>query len=270
VPVPTLKPIVRRALRRLRNSGASNFGEERIIAEWLARVSPRHRFYVDIAAGDGETMSNTWALAKHGWDGLAVEADAQLFRPLQRTYAKRYPRVKVAREIVTPDNVVALLRAHGVPKDFGVLSLDIDGYDHFVLARLLEEFRPGLICAEINESIPPPVKFTVSYRPDHAWAKDHFYGQSLAMLDDLRARHGYALVQVEYNNAFLLPAESSPVATRPPIDVYREGYLARPDRLTRLPWNREMEFLQALPPDEVVAALHARFTRYAGRYVCEV
>lgn len=265
-----MKSIVRRALRRLRRSGASNFGEERIIAEWLQRVPPRHSFYVDIAAGDGETMSNTWALAQRGWAGLAVEADAQLFTRLQRTYAKRFPRVTPAGEIVTPDNVVALLHAHGVPNDFGVLSLDIDGYDHFVLAALLEAFRPGLICAEINESIPPPVKFTVRYHPDHVWAKDHFYGQSLAMLDELRARHGYALVQVEYNNAFLVPAEASPVATRPPIDVYREGYLARPDRLTRLPWNREMEFLQALPPDEVVAALHARFTRYVGRYICEV
>src|SRR5438105_2465372 len=215
-------------------------------------------------------MSNTLALAKAGWVGLAVEADPELFAQLDRTYAKRYTRVTRAREIVTPDNVVALLREHDVPRDFGVLSLDIDGYDHFVLAKLLEAFRPGLICAEINESIPPPVRFTVTYRPDHAWAKDHFYGQSLAMLDVLRERHGYALVQVEYNNAFLLPAECSPVPSRPPVDVYREGYLSRADRLQRLPWNREMEFLQALSPEDAVAALHRRFARYAGRFVCEV
>jgi hypothetical protein len=214
-------------------------------------------------------MSNTLALARGGWDGLAVEGDADRFARLARGYA-RYSRVRLARVRVTPDNVVELLRSHGVPREFGVLSLDIDGYDHYVLARLLEAFRPGLICAEINETIPPPVKFTVTYRPDHAWTKDHFFGQSLAMLDALRARHGYALVQVEYNNAFLVPEESSPVASRPVAEVYREGYLARTDRLIRLPWNREMEYLQGLPPERVVEALHARFARYAGRYVCEV
>ena len=74
-----------------------------------------------------------------------------------------------------------------------------------------------------------------------------------AMLDALRARHGYALVQVEYNNAFLVPEEVSPVRSRPVAEVYREGYLARPDRLMRLPWNREMEYLQGLPPEQVVA-----------------
>jgi hypothetical protein len=275
--MPGFKPLARRVLaavgidaRRLRRAArGSNFDEERIIAAWLARVTPRHRWYVDIAAGDGETMSNTVSLARAGWDGLAVEADADAFVRLARAYAS-HPRIRLARTFVTPDDVVELLRGHDVPRELGVLSLDIDGYDHFVLDRLLEAFRPAVICAEINESIPPPVRFTVCYRPGHAWAKDHFYGQSLAMLDQLRARHGYALVQLEYNNAFLVPAERSPIATRPAAEVYREGYLARADRLTRLPWNREMEFLQHLAPQEVVAALHVRFARYAGRYVCEV
>ena len=257
-----------RLLRAIGQRG-SNFNEDRVIGAWLGRVPPRHRYYVDIAAGDGATMSNTLALARAGWDGLAFEGDPALFTRLARAYAK-YPRVRLANTSVTPDNVVDLLRSHGVPRDFGVLSLDIDSYDHYVLARLLEAYRPGLICAEINEAIPPPVKFTVTYRPDHAWAKDHFFGQSLAMLDALRARHGYALVQVEYNNAFLVPEEASPVSSRPVAEVYREGYLARPDRLLRLPWNREMEYLQGLPPEQVVAALHTRFARYAGRYVCEV
>jgi hypothetical protein len=275
--MPSLKSLARRALaglgvdaRRLRRGRrGSNFGEARIIDEWLARMPPRHRWYVDIAAGDGETMSNTLALAEAGWEGLAVEADAGEFARLERAYAAR-PRVRTARVVVTPDNVLDVLGAHGVPRELGVLSLDIDGYDHFVLAALLEGYRPRLICAEINESIPPPVKFTVTYRPGHTWAKDHFYGQSLAMLDVLRERHAYALVQVEYNNAFLVPAERSPVATRPVGEIYREGYLARPDRLARLPWNREMEFLQSLAPEAVVDALRVRFARYAGRFICEI
>ena len=273
--LPGFKSLLRRALtaigvdpRRLRRRRGSNFAEADIIKSWLSRVPPRHRMYVDIAAGDGETMSNTLALARAGWDGVAVEADPDEFSRLAHAYA-RYPRVHATPWLVTPDNVVELLRAHEVPREFGLLSLDIDGYDHFVLARLLEEFRPGLICAEINEAIPPPVRFTVTYTPGHAWAKDHFYGQSLAMLDVLRARHDYALVQVEYNNAFLLPAECSPIPSRPVAEAYREGYLARADRLSRLPWNREVEFLQTLSPHEVVSALNARFARYAGRYLCE-
>ena len=54
-------------------------------------------------------------------------ADAAKFAELTRAYA-RYPRVRLANALVAPDDVVALLEKHGVPRDFGVLSLDIDSY----------------------------------------------------------------------------------------------------------------------------------------------
>ena len=46
----------------------------------------------------------------------------------------------------------------------------------------LSDYRPRLICSEINEKIPPPIKFTVKYSPNHYWQGDHFYGQSISQL----------------------------------------------------------------------------------------
>jgi hypothetical protein len=263
-------------LRRLRPPAAagaatdfSNFGEQAVIEAHLRRLGVTRGTFVDIGAADGETSSNTRALARAGWDGLAVEADAASFARLAWRAADT-PRVALARACVTPANVIALLDAHGVPKNFELLSLDIDGYDHFVLAALLERFRPALMCVEFNESIPPPVRFTVTFHPDHRWAMDHFYGQSLAMLGALAQAHGYALVEVHYNNALLVPAERSVLPSLEVAAAYRTGYLDRPDRRRRLPWNDVMEPLQTMTPAEVVAALRARFAGYEGRYICEV
>jgi hypothetical protein len=174
--------------------------------------------------------------------------------------------VSLARLWVTPDNVVQTLRGHGTPADFAFLNLDIDGYDHFVLAALLEEFRPALICAEINESIPPPVKFTVLYDPAYVWAEDHFYGQSLSKLDELAGACGYALVELDYNNAFLVPSERSPLAGLTPEEAYARGYRDRTDRRELFPWNADMEELHALDTEEQLAFLDRCFARYAGRY----
>ena len=262
-------------LKRTRPRGAtgdrdfSNFGEQDVIAGHLARLGVASGTFVDIGASDGQTSSNTRALARAGWSGLAVEADPEAFARLAWR-AVDAPRLRLARTLVTPDNVVALLEAHGVPAEFAFLSLDIDGYDHFVLAALLKAFRPVLMCVEFNEAIPPPVKFTVTFHRDHAWALDHFYGQSLAMVEVLARRHDYALVDVHYNNAFLVPAERSTLPGLTAEVAYRRGYLDRPDRRKRLPWNDELERLQGLPPAAVVADLHARFARYHGRYICEI
>lgn len=261
-------------LRRVRpplRSGSrsySNFGEDAIIRELLEKISIRHRFAVDIGAGDGEIMSNSCGLFRAGWDGLAAEWDGAKFAKLAYRYAG-FPGARLARARVTPENVLGLLAAAEAPREFGFLNLDIDSFDHFVLARLLAEYRPSLICAEINEKIPPPLKFTVKWDPGHRWAQDHFFGQSLGMLDDLGKRHGYALVGLEYNNAFLIPRELNPVPMLSAEEAYRVGYSGRADRLQRLPWNRDMEPLLAMGPDAARAFVREKFSAYAGKYILE-
>ena len=261
-------------LRRIRpapasgSRGFSNFDEDPIIRELLAKIQPRHRFAVDIGAGDGETMSNSYSLFRSGWDGVAAEWDAARFAKLAYRYST-FPGTRLIRTRVTPENVLSLLAACETPKEFGFLNLDIDGYDHYVLEKLLTAYRPCLICAEINEKIPPPIRFTVKWDPDHAWAQDHFFGQSLSMLEDLGKRQGYSLAGLEYNNAFLIPRELNPVPILTAADAYRQGYADRPDRLQRLPWNKDMEPLLEMPVAEAMRFLRGKFKAYEGRYVLE-
>ena len=245
---------------------SSNFGEEDIIRDLLGKLPLQHRFCVDIGAGDGESMSNSYALFRAGWEGLAVEWDGGRFAKLAYRYA-RFPGASLDRTRVTPDNVLSLFSGHGVPEEFGFLSLDIDGYDHFVLDKLLSAYRPALICAEINEKIPPPLNFTVKWHPDHKWTYDHFYGQSLTALEGLGERHGYVLAALEYNNAFLVRKAGNVLPVLPAAEAFRKGYLDRPDRLERLPWNRDMEPLIGMPVEEAKAFLHAHFKRYEGKYL---
>jgi hypothetical protein len=261
-------------LRRVRpatKSGSrsfSNFDEDPIIKELLAKIQLRHRFAVDIGAGDGETMSNSFSLFHSGWDGIAAEWDPVRFAKLAYRYAA-FPGARLLRARITPDNILNLLAATETPKEFGFLNLDIDSYDHYVLEKLLTAYRPSLICAEINEKIPPPIRFTVKWNPDHAWAQDHFFGQSLSILEDLGKRQGYALVGLEYNNAFLIPRELNPVPIMTAGDAYRQGYADRPDRLKRLPWNKDMEPLLKMPSADAIRFIQDKFKAYKGRYILE-
>ena len=62
--------------------------------------------------------------------------------------------VSLARVGVTPPAACDLLRAHGVPREFGFLDIDIDGYDYHVLDALLAEFRPRVIVARSTRRSP--------------------------------------------------------------------------------------------------------------------
>jgi hypothetical protein len=251
---------------RLRGGGFSNFDEERIIGRFVAELLPAAatRTAVDIGAGDGIKGSNTYALFRAGWRGLGVEGDERRARRLAHAY-RDLEGVAALRARVTPANVRGLLEAHGVRPGFDLLSLDIDSYDYWVLDRLLGEFRPRLVVTEINEKIPPPIRFVVRFDPDFQ-LQHHFFGYSIASLEDLCARHRYALIALEYNNAFLAPLETDGVRPLDFAEAYRRGYLERADRRERFHRNLDMEALHSLPPEEGVEFIRRFFARHEGKY----
>lgn len=240
---------------------------EGLIAGYLDRcLGDAPRMAVDIAAADGKSGSNTYALYKAGWQGLAVEAAPAVFTRLGLNY-RELPSVTLYRGWVTPENVVVLLQAAGIPPNFGFLSLDIDGYDHDVLDALLTVYRPRLVCVEINERFPPPMLFNTPYSPNYAYNGDGCSGQSLSMLDRLRAQHDYALIGLDYINAFLVPIECG-LPTIVPTEAYRIGYADRPDRLRRFPWVVEFEALQTMTADEAVRWVERKFAIHHGEFFC--
>jgi hypothetical protein len=247
----------------------SNLGEETIIRAYLSQLKLSNRFCVDMAAGDGVSMSNTYALFKEGWVGLAVELDSEKFSKLAYTY-RPCKNVYLSKCKVTPLNVVELLRSYETPEDFAFLSLDLDGYDYFVLRSLLKAYRPRLLCVEINEKIPPPLKFTVKWNPGYEWSGDHFYGQSLSQLFVLCQLHHYALVRLHYNNAFLIPIEISSVRSLNPAEAYKNGYVDQPDRREKFPWNRDVDCALEMSPKEAYHFFRKYLEKYEGKYILKV
>jgi hypothetical protein len=261
----------RKQLRRIRRftraSRYSRFDEEKIIHEMISATVPKPPFFVDIGAGNGVTDSNTCLLAIKGWQGLSIEPDPLQFSELAKEY-ECFPGVRLSRGVVTPNNIVSLLRANDVPKTFSLLSLDIDGYDYFVLGELLTYFRPVILCVEINEKIPPPIKFSVKWDPHYVWKGDHFYGQSISQLGGLASEHRYEIVRLEYNNVFLVSKENCKMPSVTPNEAYRDGYLTRPDRLKRFPWNADMESLHCMSSGDALSFLQRAFEKYEGKYIC--
>ena len=244
----------------------SNFGEEQILAKYIAQLLPEgaSRTAVDIGAGDGVKGSNTYALFRDGWRGVGFEGSNGKVCKLAVAY-KHYPQVSAANCVVTPLNVVRLLKAYNIEREFGVLSLDIDSYDYWVLEAVLAEFRPRLVVTEINEKIPPPIKFAVKFDPNFQMTH-HFFGYSIGSLAELAARYDYAIIEVEYNNAFLAPRELPGVEPRDAADAYREGYAARPDRYEKFRANANLEILHTLKPAAGVKFLDEFYAPHRGKY----
>ncbi len=264
--VESLEHELQRVKYSLRRQGYSHSCEERILRKYIEELLPRDhpRTVVDIGAGNGVRWSNTYSLFQKGWKGVGIEADGEKFSRLARAY-KNLPQAHACHSTADPDNIVPLLKSLGVESGFSVLSLDIDGNDYWVLKAVLSEFRPALIVTEINEKIPPPLRFLCKYTP-HSHLRHHFYGYSMAVLEDLCEEHDYGLLELEYNNAFIAPTELAQSHFVDWESAYGRGYRDRADRKEKFASNLDMETLHSMRPEQGTKFLREFYAMESGKY----
>lgn len=255
---------VRRIKANRPNSKVSNFDEQQIIDKYIEQFGITSRTAVDIGAGDGIRSSNSYHLFAKGWTGVGIEVDEIKTRRLAKVYAS-FPGVTASSTKISLENVTEVLGSYSIGQEFGVLSLDIDGNDYWVLDAILSTFRPRLVVSEYNEKIPPPIKFVVEYDPDFQ-LRHHFFGYSIAKLQDLLDKHNYVLLEVEYNNVFIAPAEIASELSKDVAEAYRSGYADRADRKEKFPGNANMEALQTMSAADAIEFLDQFYAEYRGEY----
>jgi hypothetical protein len=222
--------------------------------------------FVDIGAYDGVNYSHTRALAEKGWQGMMLECEPFRFATLADLY-RRYTDISLIRSKVTPHNVLSLLQSGNIPYQFDFLSLDIDSYDYFVLEKILSQYRPTVICTEINEVIPPPVRFAVNYSPDFVFdLSQRFYGMSLAALADLAERHGYILVDMYYMDIFLIDANCIDGKTEDLETFYRQKFLEQPRPGYYHNYPFDVEAVLNASPEHALALIQSSFDQFKGQY----
>lgn len=162
----------------------SQLGEQQLILQWAAS-QPSVGSFLDLGCYDGETYSNTAALADLGWSGVCVDASPDAVAACALRYADR-PDVSVVCGAFTLDEAATAV-IHWVPQtmysslrpsrrtditlvpievarlDLGLLadrvarmprplfcSIDLEGMSLDALSWVLSVADPGCVCVEAN------------------------------------------------------------------------------------------------------------------------
>jgi hypothetical protein len=176
---------------------------------------------------------------------------------------------QLAKCRVTPENIVALLSAHEIPRDFEFLNLDIDSYDLYVMeAMLAGGYRPKVISMEINEAVPPPLFFAVQFDGTNFWQGDHFFGCSAVAAATVVKPFGYNLESIQYNNALFVRGDlaGGMFADVPVGKAYLDGYSTKPDRALNFPWNSDVDGALLMTAEQSLQYFKDKFRKYQGRY----
>lgn len=185
----------------------SQNGEDGIIRDLLFRVGFANRYFVEFGAGDGTENNAALLASRYGWRGTYIEANREYADGLVRRYGDN-GRVLVLNELVTRDTICDLFKMAGVPEEFDLLSIDIDGNDYWIWSEL-GLYRPRVVVIEYNGTIPPPKRWVMAYNADHRWDGTMYFGASLESYAQLGKRLGYELICTDTRgvNAFFVRAD---------------------------------------------------------------
>ncbi len=184
----------------------SQSGEDRIIGALFDKYPPTNRWCVEVGAGDGYELSNTWHFIQEGWSSLQIEADLKIpHKPgqlhdyvLLEERCRDNPKVNTLKHLVGKDDLDSILQEYGVPYDFDFLSLDIDSHDYEVWKNL--KARPHIVCIEINVG---------NYDLDFIYydPTDIQGGASVGLMNQLAREKDYIFVGYLQCNAFYIAKE---------------------------------------------------------------
>ncbi|APB33391.1 hypothetical protein GlitD10_1071 [Gloeomargarita lithophora Alchichica-D10] len=111
-----------------------------------------------------------------------------------------HPQVICARRLVSfegENSLDSIFIQTPVPKDFDLISIDVDGNDWHIWDSL-QTYRPKLVLIEFNPTIPHQVEFV---QPRDMSVNQ---GSSLAALIHLARKKGYELIATTITNAFFV------------------------------------------------------------------
>jgi hypothetical protein len=183
--------------------------EDGIIQEVFRRIGTTARTFVEFGVETGAEC-NTAKLLIEGWRGLWIEAKADNADAIRRRFAPflQDGRLTLTQDLVTAENIDALITAGGLAGEIDLVGIDIDYNDYWVW-KAITAVRPRVVVIEYNASLRPPLSLTVPYDPHGRWDGSNFYGASLEALVRLGADKGYCIVgcSIAGVNAFFVRAD---------------------------------------------------------------
>ena len=196
------------SLKQFTGGEHSQHGEEGVIDAVFKEIGVETQTCVEIGAYDLQRISNVYSLWTNGWKALLIEGDPKRYQRLLQQYAA-HPLAHQGRVTIVnrfgaeegPDSLDSILAAQGLPVDFDLLCIDVDGLD-LHLWRGLTRFRPRLVVVEYNPTIPPHIELIGS-------GQGNEIGCSLAALVKLAREKGYVLVASVVWNAFFVRREDA-------------------------------------------------------------
>jgi hypothetical protein len=175
----------------------SQWGEDGVIQYLAKSIEIKNKTFIEFGVESFTEANCRFLLMKDNWSGFVIDGSTSNIEQLKKSYFYWKHHIDAVDAFITRENVNELLARSGFSEDLGVLSVDIDGNDYFVL-EAISTFHPRILICEYNPLFGATRKISIPYEADFQRTKRHYsnlyFGASLSAIAYLADRKGYSLV----------------------------------------------------------------------------
>ncbi len=197
----------------------SRQGEDGLLAFVLSKIPDKTGWCVELGAWDGKSESNTYYfISQQSYHGVMIEADPMKYN-LLRENLKEYDTICI-NAYVRADGETKLdniLSNTSIPKEFDLLSIDVDGDDYHIW-QSLDNYQPKVVIVEINIHDKPGVKRinrlgspisldNIGTSTSSMWGITGYTGTSISSMTELAVSKRYSLLANIHCNAIFVRRE---------------------------------------------------------------
>lgn len=187
----------------------SQWGEDGILQHLTTHLNIANHTFIEFGVETFHESNCRFLLMKDRWSGFVIDGSEENMRRLRESYFYWQHPLDCVASFITRDNVDHLLSRSGFDRELGILSVDIDGVDWFIL-QALGGWRPSVIVVEYNGVFgcrtPVSVPYVADFQRTRAHSSNLYYGANLPAFELLLRPRGYSLVGVNGagSNAFFV------------------------------------------------------------------
>ena len=187
----------------------SQWGDDGIIQYLIDHIDISNKAFIEFGVETYHESNTRFLLMNNNWSGLVLDGSEESIKSIlsQDIYWKY--DIIAKRAFITKENINNLLSEHNISGEIGLLSVDIDGNDYWVLDAI-NVVQPVILIIEYNSVFGNTRPITIPYEPNFYRTSAHYsnlyWGASLPALHYLATKKGYTLVGCNSNgnNAYFV------------------------------------------------------------------
>lgn len=187
----------------------SQWGEDGIIQFLLRKLELSQKTFIEFGVETYREANTRFLLMHDNWSGLVIDGGKSNINDIvSQSIYWRYS-LKAIQSFITAENIDDTIINQNMNGEIGLLSIDIDGNDYWIL-RAIKSVSPIILITEYNSVFGSERAISIPYSSDFVRGQkglsNLYYGASLSALNRLAEEKGYSLVGCNSsgNNAFFV------------------------------------------------------------------